>query len=126
MGEDMKMQASFNPSVANRAVAVLLVSALLGSAFGVGVSQTVGVSQSMESRAGQKTAKLSEEQRITHVLNRLGYGARPGDVERVKAMRIDKYILWQLDPERIDDSAVGARLKDFESLRMSVAELYEK
>ncbi|HEY0084015.1 MAG TPA: hypothetical protein VGB61_14655, partial [Pyrinomonadaceae bacterium] len=32
--------------------------------------------------AATKTARLSDEQRILHVLNRLGFGARPGDVER--------------------------------------------
>ncbi len=117
----MKTQTSFHASVANRAVAFLLMSAMLGGAFCARIS-----AQSVESQAGQKTAKLSEEQRIMHVLNRLGYGARPGDVERVKAMGIDRYILWQLHPERIDDSAAEARLRDFESLRMSVAELYEK
>src|SRR5207237_5127557 len=51
---------------------------------------------------------------------------RPGDVERVKAMGLDKYIDQQLSPEKIDDSATEARLQNLETLRMTTAELYEK
>src|SRR5205085_8114101 len=67
-----------------------------------------------------------EDQRILHVLNRLGFGSRPGDVERVKAMGVDKYIELQLNPDKIDNSASEAKLQNLESLRMSTAELYEK
>jgi uncharacterized protein (DUF1800 family) len=70
--------------------------------------------------------KLTEEQKILHLLNRIGYGPRPGDLGRVKRIGIEKYIEEQLHPERIDDSALEARLRRFESLRMSTAELYEK
>src|SRR5207302_8159219 len=61
-----------------------------------------------------------------HVLNRLGFGARPGDVERVKAFGVDNYINAQLFPEKIDDSATEARLQNLETLRMTTAQLYEK
>src|SRR5262245_58409287 len=40
---------------------------------------------------------LTEEQRILHVLNRLGYGPRPGDVEKVRAMGLGEYIARQLE-----------------------------
>ncbi|MGD9681845.1 MAG: DUF1800 domain-containing protein [Candidatus Obscuribacterales bacterium] len=36
-----------------------------------------------------------------HVLNRLAYGPRPGDIDRVAAMGVDAYINQQLDPDRI-------------------------
>ncbi len=67
---------------------------------------------------------LSEKQRVIHLLNRLGYGPRLGDVERVKHIGIDKYIDEQLYPERINDSAAEARLKRLESLHMTIAQLY--
>ncbi len=82
--------------------------------------------QSMRTATTKSSAKLSEEQRILHVLNRLGFGARPGDVERVKAMGVDKYIEQQLNADKIDDSASEAKLQNLETLRMSTAELYEK
>jgi len=74
----------------------------------------------------QKHRSLSEEQRIIHVLNRLGFGARPGDVERVKAMGLEKYIEQQLHPEQIADSAAETRLRELSVLNMTTAELYEK
>src|SRR5689334_19090638 len=67
--------------------------------------------QSMKSSSTPKGSKLYEEQRSLHVWNRLGFGARPGDVERVKAMGLDKYIEMQLNPNKIDDSASESRLQ---------------
>ena len=72
------------------------------------------------------TRALTEEQKIVHLLNRTGFGARPGDIERVRAMGIEKYLDQQLHPERINDSATEARLKRLESLNMTIAEIYEK
>src|SRR5687768_12908735 len=56
--------------------------------------------------------KLTEEQKIIHVLNRLGFGARPGDVEKVKAIGLQKYIDQQLNPASINDSAAEAKLQN--------------
>src|SRR5262249_41903932 len=67
-----------------------------------------------------------EDQKIIHLLNRIGFGPRPGDVDRVKRMGVDKYIDLQLHPERIDDSAIESRLANFPSLRMSLADVQEK
>jgi len=78
---------------------------------------------------GQKSAKsqgLTEEQRIVHVLNRLGFGPRPGDVERVKAIGLENYINQQLNPEKIDDTVAENKIKDLTTLNMTTAELYEK
>ena len=77
--------------------------------------------------SGSKTVKgLTEDQKIIHVLNRLGFGARPGDVERVKRIGLNKYIEQQLYPERIGDSSVEARLESFPSLRMTLADVQDK
>ena len=97
------------------------------SLFAMAATTCVSVTsaQSM-ARAAKSGAKLSDDQRILHVLNRLGFGARPGDVERVRAMGVDKYIEQQLNPAKIDDSASEAKLQNLESLRMNTAELYEK
>ena len=73
-----------------------------------------------------KKPRLTEEQRIIHVLNRLGFGVRPGDVERVKAMGLESYINQQLHPEKLDDTVAENKLKDLISLNMTTAELYEK
>jgi uncharacterized protein (DUF1800 family) len=71
-------------------------------------------------------AAPSDTAAITHVLNRIGYGARPGDVERVAAMGLTTYIDRQLYPERIPDPEVDRRLADLETLTMKSSELAER
>jgi uncharacterized protein (DUF1800 family) len=71
------------------------------------------------------TAQMDEQKRAVHVLNRLAFGPRPGDVERVAAMGVDKWIDLQLHPERIDDSVLDARLEPFSTLRMDTREMVE-
>ena len=73
-----------------------------------------------------KKRQLTEDQRIIHVLNRLGFGARPGDVARVKSMGLENYINQQLNPEKIDDAVAENKVKDLSVLSMTTAELYEK
>lgn len=69
---------------------------------------------------------LTEDQKIIHVLNRLGFGARPGDVEKVKAIGLQKYIDQQLNPASIDDSVAENRVKNIEVFKMSTAEVFAK
>jgi len=107
-------------SVGRIAVAMLL------SALFANTSVTAASSQSVRRESAKGSAQLTENQRILHVLNRLGFGARPGDLERVRAIGIDKYVEQQLQPEKIDDAASEARLKNLDSLRMSTADLFEK
>jgi uncharacterized protein (DUF1800 family) len=103
-----------------RVVSLLVIVVMLGSM----VSQSV-VSLA-DTTKDAKPKPLTEEQRIVHVLNRLGFGARPGDVERVKAMGIENYINQQLNPEKISDPVAENKIKDLQVLNMSTAELYEK
>ena len=64
--------------------------------------------------AASKLAPLSThreqtvEQQATHVLSRLAFGARPGDIDKVRAMGVDAWITRQLEPERIADPGVDA------------------
>ena len=66
---------------------------------------------------------LSEDQRILHALNRLGYGPRPGDVERVRRTGLAAYIERQLDPDRIADPAVEEVLAAYPVLDRTAAAL---
>ncbi len=63
---------------------------------------------------------------VTHVLNRIGFGARPGDVERVQQIGLSAYIDQQLRPEKINDAFLNSRLAEFETLSMSSKDLSEK
>jgi uncharacterized protein (DUF1800 family) len=70
--------------------------------------------------------ELTEDQAILHALNRLAYGPRPGDVERVREMGLENWINQQLNPKRIDDSALDQRLNQkYATLRLSPKELLE-
>jgi uncharacterized protein (DUF1800 family) len=68
--------------------------------------------------AKHKVPGLSEDEAVAHVLNRLTFGPRPGDLERVKAIGVKKWIDQQLNPERIDDSLLEARLQAFPAMRL--------
>ncbi len=67
--------------------------------------------------------ELSADEAILHALNRLAYGPRPGDVERVRQMGLAKWIDQQLNPNSIDDKALEARLENYPTLKMSSAKL---
>lgn len=61
-----------------------------------------------------------------HVLNRLGFGARPGDVEKVRSIGIEKYIEQQIQGVAIDDSVAESKTRNLEIFQMSTAEVFAK
>jgi len=69
--------------------------------------------------------QMDEQKRALHALNRLTFGPRPGDVQRVTAMGVDKWIDQQLHPEHISDAALDARLAPLRTIRMNTKELVE-
>ncbi len=70
--------------------------------------------------------KLSKEKKVAHALRRLTFGPRPGDIERVRATGVDKWIDQQLHPERIaENPTLEARLKPLASLAMTSAQIVE-
>ena len=48
------------------------------------------------------------DQQVRHALDRLGFGPRPGDVARVRAMGVDEWIALQLAPDRVENAAIDA------------------
>ncbi len=109
---------SFKLKFAGRRVASSALAVAMAGALAFGAIMPVGADTKSKASPG-----LTENQKIIHLLNRIGYGPRAGDVERVKRMGIDKYIDLQLHPDRIDDPGIEARLANFPSLRMSLAEI---
>ena len=103
-------------------IAFLSVLGLLTTAFAVGAA-----AGSEQKRKGKdQENRFTEELHIMHVLNRLGFGARPGDIERVRAIGVQKYIEQQLNPGGISDEVGEARVKNLTTLSMTTAQLYEK
>jgi hypothetical protein len=71
--------------------------------------------------AGATQAK--GEGRVLHALNRLTFGPRPGDVAAVEAMGLTTWFDTQLDPAKIDDSALEAKLAAFPAMQLPQGEL---
>lgn len=66
-----------------------------------------------------------EQKRAVHALNRLTFGARPGDVQQVMATGVDRWIDLQLHPDKISDAGIDARLQPLRTLHMSSKEILE-
>ncbi len=65
------------------------------------------------------------QKRAVHALNRLTFGPRPGDVQQVMAMGVDRWIDLQLHPDKISDDALQARLEPLRTLHMNSRQLAE-
>jgi uncharacterized protein (DUF1800 family) len=77
--------------------------------------------------AGPYDTKLTPDQEILQALNRLTFGPRPGDVDEVRRMGVEKWIELQLHPEKIPGNPVlEAKLKPLDSLQMAPAEILQE
>ena len=110
----MKSKSSF----IQKTMAFLMTLAMLAPILTVGVT-----AQSMSKTKGKS---LTEDQKILHVLNRLGYGARTGDVEKVKAMGLKNYIEQQLNPNSIADPVAESKVQGLDVLKLSNDEMFAK
>ena len=67
--------------------------------------------------------ELAADQQIIHALNRLTFGPRPGDVQKVRAIGLDTWIDQQLHPERIDNSSLDRFLAHYSILKQDQNDL---
>src|ERR1041385_4002248 len=104
-----------------RSIAALLLSFLL-------VQTSIGFTSARYAaqRAPKKSGKMSDDQRIAHVLSRLTFGARPGDFERVRAMGVEAFINQQLDPDAIENTSVIAKLRRLPTIGMATPVIIEQ
>jgi len=87
-------------------------------AFPLGASAAAGPS----GRAGP-----DPQEQALYVLNRLGYGPKPGDVARVAAQGADAYIDQQLQPDRIaEPERLTGKLAALATLRLNPVELFRE
>lgn len=106
------MKASF--SLIERTTAFLILLTLVFPVFVSG------------NDAKTKAKTLSEDQKILHVLNRLGFGTRPGGAAKVKSIGLQKYIERQLNPVSAENPEISAKLKNLEILNMPTDEIFAK
>jgi uncharacterized protein (DUF1800 family) len=94
---------------------------LLGLSLACAVPQLLAKKKDKAAESGP-----AEQKRALHALNRLTFGPRPGDIQKVVAMGVDQWIDLQLHPDKIADSDIEARLAPFRTLRMSSREIVEE
>jgi uncharacterized protein (DUF1800 family) len=98
----------------NRPTAALLFTMALAMLFAI------------TAPVGSAAPLANDDQAILHVLNRIGFGPRPGDLDRVRQTGLRQYIEQQLHPERLSDAAVTSRLNRMATLTMSSREIAER
>jgi uncharacterized protein (DUF1800 family) len=77
----------------------------------------------MAAPATAKTANSPEN--VLHVIDRITFGPKPGDVDAVTKMGVDKFIKQQLNPDSIDeDPKVVEFVKNSPALTLSATQLY--
>jgi hypothetical protein len=70
---------------------------------------------------------MNSDQKVVQVLNRLTFGAKPGDFDRVKAMGVKAYISSQLNPRSIaENPGVDAQVASAEIIHRKSADLIKE
>src|SRR5216117_2765914 len=83
----------------------------------------VGAQHAAPPQSAMPGAALTPQDSALHALNRLAYGPRPGDVPRVAAEEVMRWIDHQLSPDRIDDDRLAQRERRFDILRYDRGDL---
>jgi uncharacterized protein (DUF1800 family) len=89
------------------------------------VSAVLLVAADKKTKPQPASPQMDDEKKIVHALNRLTFGIRPGDVERTRAMGLEKWLEEQLHPDKINDAALESRLAPLRTLKMSTREMVE-
>ena len=69
--------------------------------------------------------ELLPDEQVQQALNRLTFGPRPGDAEKVRAIGVDRWITEQLAPNKIDDATADQLLDHYQTLNAPTSELVE-
>ena len=67
--------------------------------------------------------ELPADQQIIQALNRLSFGPRPGDVQKVRAIGLDKWIDQQLHPEKINDATIQQFVAQYSAINQDQNDL---
>ena len=93
------------------------VAMLIGIApVGSSAQTSGGKSPAKTVIARSDVRELPADQQIIQALNRLTFGAKPGDILKVRAIGLDKWIDQQLQPDKIDDDAMDAFVGNYSAL----------
>ena len=95
---------------------VAVAAALLGTTPVVTSPQKTVIARS-------DVRELPADQQIIQALNRLSFGPRPGDVQKVRAIGLDKWIDQQLHPEKINDATIQQFVAQYSAINQDQNDL---
>jgi uncharacterized protein (DUF1800 family) len=87
------------------------------------VEQPMVAAEAVAKPTATAKTQIQGQERVLHALNRFTFGPRPGDAAAVEATGLKQWFEQQLNPSRIDDSALEERLEVFPAMKMQEAEL---
>ena len=77
--------------------------------------------------AGRFDTKLPPDKQAVHVLNRLAYGPRPGEIEEVRRLGVEVWIRQQLNPAQLPENPVlAAKMAPLASIPLASWEIFER
>jgi uncharacterized protein (DUF1800 family) len=123
--------AKLRSAIAGAVILAMIVSAPCSNAAASDLSSSdqltvATIKLDKKFRGKLPISELTEDEAIMHAMNRLAYGPRPGDVEYVRKLGLEKWIDQQLQPGSLDDSALDARLQRYPTVAMSSRKLLEE
>jgi len=68
---------------------------------------------------------IPPDERYMLVLDRFTYGPRPGDLQRMRELGLSGWFQQQMNPSKIDDSALDARLASYPAMNLPLEKLME-
>ena len=70
------------------------------------------------------SGQLQGNERILHALDRFTFGPRPGDLEGVRAMGLEKWFDQQLQPKDLDETDLNTHLANFPAMQWNSQDLF--
>ena len=109
-----------------KAPLALLMCGLLAAPSAPAIAQSVDPSKPPQAdsyRQPYQSGQLQGDERILHALNRFTFGPRPGDLDAVRTMGLEKWFAQQLHPETIDNAELEAKLAQYPAMQWSTPDL---
>ncbi len=93
-------RSAYSSTLSTFTIAIAVCFSLI-AARSIAADQQINAARAGNHASRQIDDVVRGDANVAHVLNRIAFGPRPGDFERVKRIGIDAYIDEQLDPDRI-------------------------
>ncbi|HXY29991.1 MAG TPA: DUF1800 domain-containing protein [Gemmatimonadaceae bacterium] len=103
-------------------LSLALVAAAFVALAACAVGHPASASAPLPSAADVAAREQTADEQVRHALDRVAFGARPGDYERVRAMGVDRWIALQLTPDKVEDGATDRFIAQFRVVGMSTAQ----